>query len=90
MPKLRNRPFAQKFRRCTEKPVLLDMSNYTSDEELPLCLRTSRLRFVKIVKLALKEFSFLNCIMQIAGLGILHFAIISTLTQRQLAHLMHL
>lgn len=90
MPKLLNQPFAQKFRCRTEKPVLLDMSNYTSDEELPLCLRTSRLRFVKIAKLALKGFSFLSSIMRITRLGILHFAIISTLTRRQLAHFMHL
>ena len=45
----------------TKKPVFLDMSNYTSDEELPLDLQLSRLRVAMIVKLAFKKFSNLRC-----------------------------
>ena len=56
------------------------MSNYTSEEELPLDLHPSRYGFASIAELALKKFSYLQCDMLSKFRNSLRFAMILALT----------
>jgi hypothetical protein len=50
-----------------EKPVFLDMVNYTIEQEESYCVRRSRVRLIQHTPLSLCVFSILHCIMQNSG-----------------------
>jgi hypothetical protein len=74
VPIIAEAPFSTEYLLRAEKPVFLDMSNYTSVKENRQAEPISRYGFAGKHKFAFRAISILRCNLQLFRRSLLHFA----------------